>query len=144
MICGALYVDMHKITHSYVQGLQAVRASKTRSHIHSDGVILGYRYPPTKSPQTCFMCCKFYTKRRREEKSVHFVWNSCFEVSDALELKQNSWLQRTAQVPQGSSWLLFLNTLCSTPLCLRGLRLAVSVREALQKNCYTWNSIQIG
>ena len=42
-----------------------------------------------------------------EKKSVHLVWNSHFEVSDALEVKENSWLQRTAQVPQGSSWLLF-------------------------------------
>lgn len=122
---AALYVDMYKITHSYVGPASCQRHKNT--HIHIEKVILGYRHPLTKSPQTRFMCCKFYAKKRREEKSVHFVWNSRFEVSDALELKQNSWLQRMAQVPPG---FLKKNILCSTQLCLRGLRLAVSVQEA--------------
>lgn len=125
---------MWTCTRSHTELCRPLRAFKghkdTLTQIHMDGVILGYRYPLTKSPQTRVMCWKFDTKKRREEKSVHFVWNSRFEVSDALELKQNSWLQRTAQVPQGSSWLLFLNIICSTPLCLRGLWLAVRVQEA--------------
>lgn len=124
-LCG--YAQDH--THSYAGPASCQRHKNTLTGIHTDRVILGYWYPLTKSPQTHFMCCKSYTKKRREEKSVHFVWNSRFEWvthfnwSKIADFKERP---RFLKVPPG--FFFFFNILCSTSLCLRGLRLAVCVQ----------------